>query len=140
MAVKDYKLGTPLGPDPEAVADLNAIDTYVRTVSRSGVVKYPKSLPLVEDYERWRQTQGYWQLMVFPNDVLKTAKAKRDAINQAQENVLPLDTIVEEGSFITSPEQKKPHPFLWGVGIGLVAAIAAAFGLHHAKRRLTLSS
>lgn len=138
MAVKNYKLGTPFGPDPEAVADLNAIDTYIRTVARPRVEQYPKSLSAIQDYEQWRQTQGYWQLMVFPNDVLKTAKAKRDAVNVAQENVLKPGSIVEEGSFITSPPETKPHPFAWGVGIGILSVIGAVFGFRYLKRRVSL--
>jgi hypothetical protein len=76
--------------------------------------------------------------MAFPNDVLKTAKAKRDAINVAQENVLKPGSIVEEGSFITSPEQTKPHPFVWGVGIGILSVVGAMFGFRHFKKRVSV--
>lgn len=119
MATLDYNLGTPLGPDPRAVSDLKAIDDYVRGPARSRVKDWPKSLPLVEDYERWRQGVGYWGLMVMVNDTMRTAKAKRDAINEAQGNLLPPDSHVEEGAFVTSP------PLPAGKGTWLVVGVLA---------------
>jgi hypothetical protein len=122
MATLDYNLGTPLGPDPRAVSDLEAIDTYVRTQARLKVKEYPKSLALVEDYERWRQGLGYWSLMIMVNDTMRAAKAKRDAINVAQGSAFPSDTIVEPGAFVTSPPM--PRGKAWWLAAGLVAGIA----------------
>ncbi len=122
MATLDYQLGTPLGPDPRAVADLEAIDRYVREVARPRVQQYPKSLPLVEDYEAWRQKVGNWEMLVMVNDTMKTAKAKRDAINAAQDRVLPSWARVEEGAFVSSPPDKEKE----GRGIGLAAAVGVA--------------
>ncbi len=136
MATLDYNLGTPLGPDPRAVADLAAIDTYVRTTARDGVKKYPKSLPLIEDYEKWRQAIGYFDMMVMVNDTMRTAKAKRDAINIAQGAVISPGTHVEPGAFITSPEQSEPHPFARGIIIGVIGAVAAWFGFRYARKRV----
>ncbi len=129
MATLDYNVGTPLGPDPRAVEDLRAIDEYVRTVARSRLAKYPKSLPLVEDYERWRQQVGWWELNVMVNDTMRAAKAKRDAINAAQGSTFPSTTQVEEGAFVTAPPETagiglgwKGFLFLGGVAAGGYAA------------------
>lgn len=121
MATLDYKLGTPLGPDPRAVSDLAAIDTYVRTVARPRLKDYPKSIKEVEAYERWRQGLGYWDLMIMVNDTMRAAKAKRDAINVAQGSVLDPSSIVEEGAFITSPPE--PRGKAWWLVAGLAAGI-----------------
>lgn len=127
MATSEYKMGTPLGPDPEAVADLKAIDDYVRTQARPRVTQFPKSLPLVEDYEKWRQAVGYWDMMVMVNDTLRTAKAKRDQINGAQNQILPPDTTVEPGAFVASPPDTSSSTRL-GRTV-LVAALGAVGGV-----------
>ncbi len=121
MATLDYNMGTPLGPDPRLVEDLKAIDTYVRTIARPRVKQYPDSLKLVEDYERWRQGLGWSDLNIWSNDTMRSAKAKRDAINVAQGSTFPPDSIVEEGAFITSP----PLPSGKGtwLAVGVVAGI-----------------
>lgn len=131
MATLDYNLGTPLGPDPRAVADLAAIDAYVRTVARPKLKDYPKSIKQVEDYEKWRQALGYWDMMIMVNDTMRAAKAKRDAINVAQGSVLPPGSIVEEGAFVTSPDL--PRGKAWwlvaGLTLGLVGGGYAVFKL-----------
>ncbi|MDD5544393.1 MAG: hypothetical protein PHX83_14585 [Acidobacteriia bacterium] len=103
MATLEYNMGTPLGPDARAVTDLQAIDDYVRTVARKKIKAWPKSLPLVEDYEKWRQQVSWWDLNVMVNDTMRTAKAKRDAINVAQGSTFDPSATVEEGAFLTSP-------------------------------------
>ncbi len=126
-------MGTPLGPDPRAVEDLAAIDTYVRTVARPKVDKWPKSLPLVEEYERWRQAVSWWDMNVMVNDTMRTAKAKRDAINKSQGSTFPSTTQVEEGAFVTSPPDEA------GTGLGWKALLflgGAAAGIYGAVRLL----
>lgn len=135
MATTEYKMGTPLGPDPEAVADLAAIDDYVRTQARSRVTQFPKSLPLVQDYETWRQGVGYFDMMVMVNDTMRTAKAKRDAINAAQGQVIKPDTNVEPGAFISSPPDTSTSTRI-GKTV-LVAALGAVGGVW-AFRKLLL--
>ena len=100
---QSYDLGTFFGPDSRFVDDLAAIDEYVKGYARSRVSEFPGSLPLIEDYEKWRQDLGWTDMSVFPNDTMNSAKAKRDGINAAQKNVTPADRNVEEGSFITPP-------------------------------------
>lgn len=127
----DYNMGTILGPDSRAVADLQAIDDYVRTQARPRVAQFPKSLPLVQEYEEWRQKVGWWELNVMVNDTMKSAKAKRDAINRAQNQQLPETATVEEGSFVTSPED--PEKTKGGLGkvvaVAGLGAVAGAWGL-----------
>jgi len=114
-------MGTPLGPDPRLVEDLGAIDTYVRTQSRPRVKEYPDSLKQVEAYERWRQGLGWSDLNIWANDTMRAAKAKRDAINLAQGNVLPEDAIVEPGAFVSSPPL--PSGKAWWLALGVVAGV-----------------
>lgn len=90
-------------PDPRFEEDLRAVDTYVRETARSRVGEFPKSLPLVEDYERWRQGLGWYDIYMIPNDTWNNARAKLGAINRSQESTLPPTTKVEEGSFIAPP-------------------------------------
>lgn len=121
MATLDYNLGSPLGPDPRAVSDLAAIDAYVRTQARPRVKDYPKSIKEIEAYEKWRQALGYWDMMVMVNDTMRAAKAKRDAINVAQNNVLPEGSIVEEGAFVASPDL--PRGKAWWLVAGLTLGL-----------------
>lgn len=138
MATLEYDMGTPLGPDPRAVADLQAIDEYVRTQARPRVEKYPKSLPVVEDYERWRQSVSWWDMNVMTNDTMRTAKAKRDAINVAQDQKLPPGSTVEEGSFVSSPpdvdkEKREQQAAMFGWKM-LAVGGAVGFGAYAAWR------
>jgi hypothetical protein len=129
-----YQLGDFLGPDGRFTEDLAAIDDYVRTQSRPNSANFPKSLPFIEDYEKWRQGLGWSDLNVFPNDTMNSAKAKRNAINAAQNEVTPSDYVVEPGSFITSPPDVTKQTPAWvkwsiGLGAGAVGAIALLIGL-----------
>ena len=130
MATQDYNVGTPLGPDPRAVQDLEAIDTYVRTQARPRIAQWPDSLAQIQDYEKWRQGLSWWiDMFVMVNDTMRTAKNKRDAINVAQHNVLPETAVVEPGAFVSPPPlPKKPGPsgFQLLLGGGLIGAVAAA--------------
>lgn len=128
MATLDYQMGTPLGPDPRAVADLAAIDDFVRTVARTKTAEFPESLALVEEYERWRQGISWFDLNVMVNDTMRSAKAKRDGINRAQGAVLPPEWSVEPGAFQTPPED----PDKSGPSAGaawLLLGIAAGAGI-----------
>lgn len=125
----DYNLGTPLGPDPRAVEDLEAIDTYVRETARPKIAVYPKSKLVIEDYEKWRQNISWFDLNVMINDTMRTAKAKRDLINKAQNNTIPSTWTVEPGSFVTSPDQSKPFKWsLTGPTLGfIIGGIAVTY-------------
>lgn len=128
MATTDYTMGTPLGPDQRAVDDLAAIDRYVREVARPRVTQFPKSLPLIQEYEAWRQSVGYWDMMVMVNDTMRAAKAKRDGINAAQGNLLPPGSIVEEGAFVSGPDDPtKRHPFAATVAVAAVGVAGGAW-------------
>lgn len=128
MATTDYTMGTPLGPDQRAIDDLAAIDRYVREVARPRVPDHPKSLPLIQDYEAWRQSIGYWDLMVMVNDTMRAAKAKRDAINAAQGSVLPPWARVEEGAFVSGPDDPtKRHPLAATVAVAAVGIAGGAW-------------
>jgi hypothetical protein len=98
-----YNLGSVSGPDSRFEDDLAAIDTYVREEARPKIAQFPASESLINDYEKWRQDLGWYDSNAVPNDTMNSAKAKRNAINAAQNNVLPPDSIVEPGSFIASP-------------------------------------
>jgi hypothetical protein len=98
-----YNLGSVTGPDARFEDDLAAIDTYVREEARPKITEYPASESLINDYEKWRQDLGWYAMNAVPNDTMNSAKAKRNAINAAQQNVLPADSVVEEGSFLASP-------------------------------------
>jgi hypothetical protein len=98
-----YNMGTILGPDGRFEEDLAAIDRYVREEARPKVKDFPQSLPVIEEYEKWAQGLGWYDRNVVPNDTMNAAKAKRNAINEAQQNVLPTDSVVEEGSYVASP-------------------------------------
>lgn len=130
MATLDYNMGTILGPDSRAVADLKAIDDYVRTQARPRVAQYPKSLPLVEDYEKWRQAVSWWDMNVMVNDTMRSAKAKRDAINAAQGQTFAPGTIVEEGAFVAGPDDpSKRAKFGAVLAVAGAGAIAGVFAL-----------
>lgn len=106
MATTNYNMGGPLGPDSRFVDDLDAIDTYVRTIAHPAIAKYPNSASVVADYDVWRQGLGWSDMNVFPNDTMTNAKAKRSAINIAQGNTLPNTAVVEPGSYVTPPKPK----------------------------------
>lgn len=123
----DYQMGTPLGPDPRAVADLAAIDKYIRESARPRVSEFPDSLDEIEAYEKWRQSVSTWDLMVMVNDTMREAKRLRDLVNAAQNRVIPPDTMTEEGSFVSSPPATKRGGLIagllaLGVGVGAYAA------------------
>lgn len=130
-----YYLGSIGGPDPRFSEDLAAIDDYVRTQARPKTIQYPDSLKLIEDYETWRQGLGWYDLNVVPNDTMNSAKAKRDAINKAQQNLTPADREVEKGSFITSPPDVSKNTLspitklALEIGAGLGAVLLLAFGV-----------
>jgi len=98
-----YNLGSVTGPDARFEDDLAAIDTYVREEARPKIAEFPASEGLINDYEQWRQDLGWYAMNAVPNDTMNSAKAKRNAINAAQQNVLPPDSVVEPGSFLASP-------------------------------------
>jgi len=129
MATLMYDLGTPLGPDSRAVADLQAIDDYVRTVARPKIQQYPKSQAVIEDYERWRQAVSWWDMNIMVNDTMRFAKNKRDAINKAQGNVLPPWASVEEGAFVESPPEPEQPTKLPSVGffVGLAVVTGTVY-------------
>lgn len=134
MATLDYNMGTPLGPDSRAVADLQAIDNYVRTVARTKVTQWPKSLSLVEEYEKWRQQVSWWDLNVMVNDTMRTAKAKRDAINAAQGSTFAPGTVVEEGAFVASPPDTGTSSRI--MKTALVAGLGAVGGVWAVRKFL----
>lgn len=98
-----YMLGSVTGPDGRFSDDLAAIDTYIREEARPRIAQFPDSEALINDYEKWRQDLGWYAKNADPDTTMNTAKAKRNAINAAQQNVLPPDSVVEEGSFLASP-------------------------------------
>jgi hypothetical protein len=132
-------MGTPLGPDPRFSDDLQAIDDYVRTQARGKVGQYPGSLKAIEDYEKWRQDLGWVDTIVNPNQTINTAKAKRAAINQAQQQVLPADYEVESGSFQTPPEDstKKVMSSATKFALMIGAGIVGTFFLVAGVKRLS---
>ena len=103
-AGEDYHLGDLLGPDSRFTEDLQALDDYVRTVAHPRIAKYPLSAPKVADYDKWRQDVSWSDRMVFPNNVMQAARAKRDAINKAQGSGTAMTAAVEPGSFATPPD------------------------------------
>lgn len=122
-------------PDPRFEDNLKAVDTYVRETARSKVDKFPNSLPLIEDYERWRQGLGWYDMNMIPNDTWNNARAKLGAINRAQESVLPPTTQVEAGTFIAPPIDTSKavlSPTVkigLSIGAGIAAVLLVAIGL-----------
>jgi hypothetical protein len=129
-----YMIGGPGGPDERFMEDLEAVDTYVRTQSRPAIEKFPKSLPLVEEYEKWRQELSWYDLNVVPNDTWNSARSKRNAINAAQNQVLPAWTVTEPGTFLsTAADVSKATmspltKFALSLGAGLGAILLLAYG------------
>jgi len=130
-----YNMGTPLGPDPRFSEDLQAIDDYVRTQARPKTAQFPASLPKVTDYETWRQGLGWYDLNVVPNDTMNSAKAKRDAINVSQQNVLPSNYEVEQGSFVAPPPDTSKQTSGWTKVV--IVAVTATLLLTVAARAVT---
>jgi hypothetical protein len=130
-----YNLGSVTGADSRFDDDLAAIDTYVREETRPKVAQFPNSESLIVDYEKWRQDLGWYDKMVVPNDTMNSAKAKRNAINAAQQNVLPADSVVEEGSFLASPTDTSKAvispitKFSLTVGAALAGVLLLAVGV-----------
>lgn len=144
MSIEDYDLwaSTPsepynigiTAPDSRFKADLAAVDEYVRTTARDRLAQFPNSILQIQDYERWRQGVSWYETAFLPNDVMATAKAKLSAINQAQKNVLPEGTHVEQGSFITPPvdpstQVSKLTQVALGIGAGLAGVLLIAIGV-----------
>lgn len=130
-----YNLGTLAGHDSRFDDDLDAIDTYVREEARPKIAQFPDSEGLINDYEKWRQDLGWYDMNVVPNDTMNSAKAKRNSINAAQNNVLPPDSVVEPGSFIASPTDTSlavmstTTKFALTIGAALAGVLLLAVGV-----------
>lgn len=143
MSIEDYDLwastpGEPYNigitaPDSRFKADLAAVDEYVRITARGRLSAFPNSLAQIQAYEQWRQGIPWYDMNFLPNDVMATAKSKLAAINAAQKSVLPEDTHVEPGAFLTTPidpetQTSRLTQFAIAIGVSLAGVLLIAFG------------
>lgn len=130
-----YNLGSITGHDARFDDDLAAVDTYIREEARPRIAQFPDSEGLINDYEKWRQDLGWYDMNAVPNDTMNSAKAKRNAINASQNNVLPPDSVVEPGSFIASPTDTSKDvmspatKFALTIGAALAGVLLLAVGV-----------
>lgn len=111
-------------------ADLIAVYNYVQ-MKRLEIPKFPAVQAKIEDFEKWYQSLGWWDLHA--NMAATTAEAfrRRDEINKLTKNVLPADWIPADkrdrapgvSSGLAAPEPEKPP---WIPTWAKVAAVVTA--------------
>lgn len=73
-------------------ADLVAISDYVQNARRQ-IPNFPSIQGQIEDFERWYQGLTWYDVHIMINDTLAEARRRRDALNQAMNQVRPADWV-----------------------------------------------
>lgn len=114
-------------------ADLRAISDYIEQ-QRPKIPQFRGLQAKIEDFERWYQGLGWWDLHGDMTGTVSEASRRRDEINKLTQNTLPVDWVPADkigmtpgaGSGLSGP--KPPWIVLppWFKPVALITSVAVS--------------